>query len=160
MGNIRITKVTQMNLSKHFTLEELTFSQTAVRLGIDNTPEADALSNLRGLANFLEAVREKIKKPIYISSGYRGKELNKRIGGSKTSAHMSGLAADIVSPSYGTPSELAEVIAALDLDFDQLILEFGKWVHVSVSDNPRGEMLTAINTANGVQYKAGLTDFA
>jgi len=149
-----------MNLSPHFTLEELVFSQTAARLGIDNTPEAETLSNLRGLSNFLEAIRDKIKKPIYISSGYRSKDLNKKIGGSKTSAHMSGLAADIVSPSYGTPSELAEVIVALDLEFDQLILEFGKWVHVSVAEKPRGEMLTAINTANGVQYKSGLIDLA
>jgi hypothetical protein len=149
-----------MNLSPHFTLEELVFSQTAARLGIDNTPEAETLSNLRGLSNFLEAIRDKIKKPIYISSGYRSKDLNKKIGGSKTSAHMSGLAADIISPSYGTPSELAEVIVALDLEFDQLILEFGKWVHVSVAEKPRGEMLTAINTANGVQYKSGLIDLA
>jgi hypothetical protein len=149
-----------MNLSKHFTLEELTFSQTAARLGIDNTPDPDTLSNLRGLSNFLEVIREKIKRPIYITSGYRGNELNKQIGGSKTSAHMSGLAADIISPSYGTPADLAEVIAALDLEFDQLILEFGKWVHVSVSENPRGQMLTAINTSNGVKYKPGLVDWA
>lgn len=149
-----------MNLSKHFTLEELTFSQTAARLGIDNTPDSDTLSNLRGLSNFLEVIREKIKRPIYITSGYRSIELNKKIGGSKTSAHISGLAADIVAPSYGTPADLAEVIAALDLEFDQLILEFGKWVHVSVSENPRNQMLTAINTSNGVKYKTGLVDWA
>ena len=148
-----------MNLSKHFTLEELTFSQTATRLGIDNTPEAETLSNLRGLANFLEVIREKIKKPIYITSGYRSSELNNKIGGSKTSAHVYGNAADIIAPSYGTPADLAEIIAALDLEFDQLILEFGKWVHIAVSDKPRGEMLTAINTSKGVQYKSGLTDW-
>jgi hypothetical protein len=149
-----------MNLSRHFTLEELIFSQTAARMGIDNTPGAETLTNLRGLSNFLEAIRDKIKKPIYISSGYRSKDLNKAIGGSETSSHMFGLAADIISPSYGTPAELAEVIVALDLGFDQLILEFGKWVHVSVAEKPRGEMLTAINTVNGIQYKAGITDFS
>jgi len=148
-----------MNLSKHFTLEELTFSQTASRHGIDNTPDAEILSNLRGLSNFLEVIREKIKRPIYITSGYRSSELNKRIGGSKASAHISGHAADIISPSYGTPAELAEIIAALDLEFDQLILEFGKWVHVSVSEKPRGQMLTAINTSSGVEYKSGLVDW-
>jgi hypothetical protein len=149
-----------MNLSKHFTLEELTFSQTAARLGIENTPDSDTLSNLRGLSNFLEAIREKIKKPIYITSGYRSHELNKKIGGSKTSAHISGLAADIIAPSYGTPADLAEIIAALDLAFDQLILEFGKWVHVSVAEKPRGQILTAINTSKGVAYRAGLVDWA
>jgi hypothetical protein len=149
-----------MNLSKHFTLEELTFSQTAVRLGIDNTPEAETLSNLRGLSNFLEVIREKIKSPVYITSGYRSRELNEKIGGSETSAHITGNAADIVAPSYGSPADLAEIIAALDLEFDQLILEFGKWIHISISEKPRGQILTAIKTANGVKYKAGLTGWA
>jgi len=145
-----------MNLSKHFSLEELTFSQTATRKGIDNRPDNDELLNLRGLANFLEVIREKVKKPIIITSGYRCPELNRAVGGSRSSAHMEGLAADIIAPSFGTPAELAELIAALDLEFDQVILEFDRWVHVSVSDNPRHQILTALSTPDGTHYEPGI----
>jgi hypothetical protein len=145
-----------MNLTEHFTLEELTFSQTAARHGIDNTPGDKALANLRGLANFLEVIRRIVGKPIIVTSGYRGPELNAVIGGSRTSAHMDGRAADIVSPSFGTPAELAERIAIEDIEFDQVILEFGRWVHVAVAENPRHQILTAVRGESGVEYKAGL----
>ena len=145
-----------MKLTSHFTLEEMIVSETAERLGIDNSPSTEVLSNLRGLTNFLEVVREKIKKPIFVSSGYRCPELNRAIGGSRSSQHMKGLAADIVSRSYGTPAELAEVIVALDLEFDQVILEFGRWVHVSVAENPRHQILTAKHSPAGVVYEPGL----
>lgn len=143
-------------LTKHFIIDEFTLSQTAVRRGIDNRPSTDELANLKQLALFLEIVREIVKKPIIITSGYRSPELNRWVGGSRTSAHLQGLAADIVTPSFGTPTELAELIAALDIEFDQVILEFGRWVHVSVSDNPRHQVLTAVSTPDGTKYEAGL----
>lgn len=142
-------------------MEEMIFSQTAARLGIDNNPLADQLANLRGLCNFLEVVREKARNPIFVTSGFRSKKLNDALNGSRSSAHMDGRAADIVSP-FGTPKELAELIVALDLDFDQVILEFpespsGGWVHVAVSEKPRHQVLTATRSESGVvHYDVGL----
>lgn len=145
-----------MKLTEHFTLEELTFSQTATRKGIDNRPDHEDMQNLRGLANFLEVVREKVGKPVLITSGYRCPELNRWVGGSRTSAHMDGRAADIVAPGFGTPADIAELIAALDLEFDQVILEYGDWVHVSVADSPRHQVLTAVHGPAGTTYEPGI----
>lgn len=143
-----------MNLTQHFTLEELVFSQTAAREGIDNTPDDEVLGNLFNLAVFLEQCRSKLNKPIFVSSGYRSPELNKRIGGSPTSSHMYGRAADITS-SYGTPKEIARALTGLD--YDQLIVEFDRWVHVSIATHPRKEILTAKYSAHGTVYESGLT---
>jgi len=145
-----------MKLSEHFDLSEFTTSQIATRQGIDNRPDPDELANLRGLSNFLEVVREKVGKPVIITSGYRCPELNRWVGGSRTSAHMDGRAADIVAPAFGTPADLAELIAALDLEFDQLILEYGDWVHVAVADNPRHQTLTAVHGPAGTVYESGI----
>ena len=145
-----------MKLSQHFTLEELTFSQTASRLSINNEPGQEELGNLKGLANFLEVIRMKIGEPIFVSSGFRSERLNDKIGGSRTSAHMEGRAADIVAPNFGTPRELAELIVALDLEFDQVILEFDRWVHVAVAEKPRHEILTAQHGLRGTEYIVGL----
>lgn len=144
-----------MNLTPHFTLEELTFSQTAARLGINNEPQDEALRNLHGLAALLEDVRSLAGHPIIITSGYRCPELNGRIGGAPLSSHIEGRAADIVCPPC-TPKELAELIVSKDLAFDQLILEFDRWVHISVAINPRREILTALRGDSGTQYKVGL----
>ena len=120
-------------LSTHFTLEELTISQEAVRAGIDNTPPAAARANLVRLAQTLEQIRTLLgDKSIHISSGFRCEALNTRIGGSPTSVHCKGLAADFIAPAFGTPFEIATRIAASDLAFDQLIHEFGRWVHVGI----------------------------
>ena len=137
-----------MNLSKHFTLEELTISQTASRHGIDNTPNDLALSNLLILAITLEEIRDMFNQPIIISSGYRSPVLNSLINGSKTSAHMRGSAADIIVPAFGRPFDVIRVIMASNLEFDQLIYEFKSWIHVGISKVPRKEILT-INK-NGV----------
>ena len=146
-----------MKLSEHFTLDELTFSQTATRHNIDNTPDKEALANLKGLANFLEVVRQKVGKPIIVTSGFRSVQLNAKVGGSIYSAHMDGRAADIVAPAFGTPRELAELIVALDLEFDQVLLEFDRWVHVAVSEKPRHQILTAKRAADGTTvYETGL----
>lgn len=120
---------------KHFTLEELCRSDTAVRQGIDNTPAGGVRTNLALLvAHVLDPLREAYGKPIRVTSGYRCKELNEAVDGSSTSDHMQGRAADIV----GTPATRAEnrrllaLVQSLGLPFDQLIDEQdGQWVHVS-----------------------------
>lgn len=135
-----------MNLSEHFTLEELTFSQTAARLGIANEPPPRIVENLTFLASRLEEVRALLKAPMVVSSGYRSPALNDAIGGSLTSQHRYGLAADFVAPRFGSPFEVASALAASSLDFDQLIHEYGRWVHISfVRREPRRQTLTIFN---------------
>lgn len=120
-------------LSAHFTLDELIVSQEAARAGIDNTPPAEARENLERLAQALEELRALLGGgPVLITSGYRCPELNARIGGSPTSAHVEGRAADLIAPAFGSPFEVSQRIAASSLAFDQLIHEFGRWVHVAI----------------------------
>lgn len=126
-----------MKLSEHFSLEELTVSETAARKGLDNTPKGDALENLTRLAAFLETVRALLGKPIHVNSAYRAPEVNASVGGSKTSQHCLGLAADL-RVSGMTPDEVVRVIKASGLVYDQLIREFsdpvkgGGWTHISI----------------------------
>ena len=144
-----------MKLSDHFTLAELTFSQTAARRGIRNEPPPEVLENLRRLARHLESIREELGGlPIRVSSGYRSPALNAVIpGSSKTSAHTKGLAADITVAGI-PPKRLAQQIAAMDLGFDQIILEFDSWVHVGLSEGPpRGQLLTI---RRGTGYREGI----
>ena len=142
-----------MNLSPHFTLEEMTFSQTASRLDIDNTPDPEAIRNLRVLASTLEAVRVLLGVPIIISSGYRCLRLNNVVGGSAKSAHIQGLAADFVAPPY-TPLDVCQKIEASKIVFDQLIHEHD-WVHLAVGPRQRREVLTL---TKGGGYTPGLID--
>lgn len=150
-----------MKFPPHFTIEELTRSQTAARNDIDNMPEDPA--DLMRIAWFLETLREKLRLEypnavVIVSSGYRSPELNLIIGGSKTSAHMQGLAADISCPDL-TPLELAQFIAdnMADEGFDQVIHEFKRWVHVGLSAGlPRYELLTAVKENGKTVYKLGL----
>ena len=129
-------------LSPHFTLAEMTASQTAARHGWDNTPGPDELAALRKTAMGLEAVRVRLGgAPIIVSSGYRSAQLNAAIGGSKRSQHMRGEAADFTAPRFGGPREIVDAIADSDVPYDQLILEFGRWVHISFTDNPRHHAL-------------------
>lgn len=134
-----------MKISENFTLEELTSSDTASRLGIVNVPSAVEVANLRRLcAEILEPLRLGSGKVIVITSGYRSPELNAAIKGSKTSDHMSGRAADIKIPGM-SPLNVCGLIVALNLPFKQVIHEFGAWCHVSIPDKgvaPRKEQLT------------------
>jgi hypothetical protein len=128
-----------MNLSPNFTLEELTASETAERFNIDNTPTQEHLNNLVRLAEFLEEVKKVLGgKPVMINSAYRGPAVNEKVGGSKSSQHMVGCAADLRIPGMN-PDEVCRAIIASDLPFDQLIREFydpakvaGGWTHISV----------------------------
>ncbi len=144
-----------MNLSPHFTLEEMTLSQIAVRSGIANTPSKRQINSLIRLCeNILEPLRKRLGKPVYISSGFRNPTVNSLIGGSATSQHMRGEAADITVEGM-TPQELFEFIRATDLPYDQLIQEFDRWVHVSYGSRKRGQELYARkNPTNKTIYVA------
>ena len=137
-------------LSPHFTLEELAFSQAASRKGIDNKPSREVVAHLATLAEGLEKVRALLGGPIRITSGYRSPALNAAIGGAKNSAHMSGFAADFVCPSFGSPLDIVKAIAASSIKFDQCIQE-GMWVHISFDPDMRREVLTA-HFHNGEAY--------
>jgi uncharacterized protein YcbK (DUF882 family) len=121
-----------MNLSEHFTLEELTASETAARNGWDNTPNATELANLVRLAAFLEEVKTVLGgKPVMINSAFRSKLVNDAVGSKDSSQHRIGCAADIRVPGM-TPDEVVKAVIAADLGFDQVIREFDRWTHISV----------------------------
>lgn len=122
---------------KYFTIKELTESNTANRLHIDNTPSQEIIENLTLLVdNILDKIREAWGKPINVNSGYRCPKLNSAIGGSKTSQHMQGKAADITVGNRQANRSLFQFIQKLDLPFDQLIDEYNyKWVHISYDPN-------------------------
>jgi len=142
-----------MKLSKNFTLTEFTLSQTASRLGIDNTPSKETIINLIRTAEGMEEVRLLLKgNSIVISSGYRGPALNKAINGSRSSQHMTGEACDFTCPGFGTVDEIMKAIVTSSIQFDQCIKEFSTWIHISFSSTPRKQAL--IIDANGTrEYK-------
>lgn len=134
-----------MKLSAHFDLDEFIESATARRLGIDNRPSPEILTELQRTAQMLELARTQLgSRPIWITSGYRSPALNAAVGGSATSAHCFGMAADFTCPTFGTPLEVCRELAtyAESLDFDQLIHEFGGWVHIGRRASPRRQLLT------------------
>lgn len=151
-----------MKLSKNLTLNEVVKSITAERLGIDNTPNDQEINNLKSIAeNIFQPMRDHFGVPIGISSGFRCKKLNAAIGGSKTSQHMSGNALDIDADMYGkiTNKQVFDYIRD-NLDFDQLIWEFGNdenpsWVHVSYMDNDKNKkrVLKAYRLNGETRYK-------
>jgi zinc D-Ala-D-Ala carboxypeptidase len=147
-----------MQLSPHFTLSELTVSETAARKGLNNVPAAKELANLARLAGVLEQVRALVGRPIVVTSGYRSKAVNKAIGGAVNSAHLSGLGADINCPPL-TSKQFAQKIASSGVQYDQLILEFpdgagGGWVHIGLSEGaPRRQELTI---RKGTGYMEGI----
>ena len=152
-----------MNLSANFTLKELTKSDTATRLGLDNTPNDEALENLKLLCEkVLQPVREHFGKSVTVNSGYRSPESNAAVGGSKTSDHCKGQACDLEIDGIPNP-ELAQWIMD-NLDYTQLILEFytqgqpnSGWVHVSYDpNNLKKQELTAVKVAGKTQYLNGL----
>lgn len=118
--------------SPNFSLDELIFSETATRKGIDNTPDDNALDNLYKTAMEMENVRELLdNNPILISSGYRCLALNELLGSKPTSAHIRGLAVDFTCPKFGDPDDIVDTIFRSHIQYDQIILEFDKWVHIA-----------------------------
>jgi putative chitinase len=127
----------------HFTIEELCQSDIGERAGIVNIPSPIVLVNLNNLIISLEKVRELLGgKSIHINSGYRSPTLNRFIGGSNTSAHCLGFAADFKCKDFGTPKEITQLIKDSGLKYDQLIYE-GTWVHISIDPKMRQQTLTA-----------------
>jgi hypothetical protein len=141
-------------LSPHFTLAELTLSQTASRMGLDNRPASDQiLANLGHTAGQMELVRALLgDKPISVSSGYRSPAVNRAVGGAPDSAHMLGHAVDFICPGFGSPIEICKHLALQPtLAFDQIIQE-GTWVHISFDRRARRQLLTK----TGAGYSVGI----
>jgi hypothetical protein len=131
-----------VNLSEHFTLEELTVTS---HRQFDNTPKASELANLMRVAALLEQVKIVLDgKPVMINSGFRSKQVNDSVGSKDTSQHRIGCAADIRVPGM-TPKQVVEAIIASYIPYDQVIREFDSWTHISVpnttADNPRRQAL-------------------
>ena len=133
-----------MILSEHFSLEEATHSDTAIRLGINNQPDARQLENMKKAAIGMEQVRALLGKSISVNSWIRLPEVNVAVGGSKVSSHMDGWAIDFVSP-FGTPYAVCKAIEASGIKFDQMIYEYGKWTHISFAPEMRQQKLTIFN---------------
>jgi zinc D-Ala-D-Ala carboxypeptidase len=152
-----------MNLTKNFTLEEMTKSETALRYDIDNTPNEQEISAMKLLAEkVLQPVRDHFGKGVKVNSGFRNQDVNQKVGGSRNSDHIRGQACDIEIP--GVPNaELAEWIKD-NLEFNQLILEFytpgvpdSGWVHVSyIPEDNKKQVLTATKKDGKTVYLQGL----
>jgi hypothetical protein len=131
-----------MNLTPHFTLEELTHTD---HREFDNTPNETELANLKRLAAFLEEVKTVLGgRPIMVNSAFRSKQVNDAVGSKDSSQHRIGCAVDIRVPEL-TPDQVVQAIKASDLLYDQLIREFDRWTHVSVTNiagaEPRKQVL-------------------
>lgn len=137
----------------------MTISQLAVRNGIDNVPPPDVVARMVKTAHGLERIRTACgNRAIRISSGYRSPEVNRLVGGvsNPPSQHTTGEAADFTVAKL-TPRQVVEIVSQSGIEFDQLILEFNSWVHVSFTDNPRGNVLTAVRGPDGkTKYLKGI----
>jgi hypothetical protein len=125
-----------MNLTEHFTLDELTASEAAERNGWDNTPNETELANLKRLAAFLEEVKTALGgRPVMVNSAFRSKQVNDAVGSKDTSQHRIGCAVDIRVPQL-TPDQVVKAIVAAGLEYEQVIREFDRWTHVSIPNTP------------------------
>jgi len=121
-----------MNLTEHFTYEELTHTD---HRQLDNTPNDAELVNLTRLAEFLEQVKTLLgNKPIMVNSAFRSKLVNDAVGSKDSSQHRVGCAADIRVPGM-TPNEVVQAVIASDLGYDQIIREFDRWTHISIPNS-------------------------
>ena len=144
-----------MQLSPHFSLKELTDSDKARELKLDNTASPKIVNNLCVLSSTLEDVRKLLGKPVVISSGYRSPSVNKAVGGSSTSMHEQGLAADIKVEGM-TPYQVACAIRDSGIVLDQLICE-PTWVHIGLSlGKPREQYLTMKRVNGKTVYLNGI----
>jgi zinc D-Ala-D-Ala carboxypeptidase len=148
-------------ISKNISYNEAVNSKTALKLGINNIPNAEQLNNMQNVAErVFQPIREHFNVPIYISSFFRSEALNKAIGGSKTSQHCKGEAMDLDADVFGgiTNAQIFNYIKD-NLEFDQLIWEFGTdknpgWVHVSYSQyQSRHKILKAIKNNGKTIYQ-------
>ena len=131
-----------MYLSANFTVDEFTASQTAAREGIDNDLPIELIPAAKRTAYGLEMVRTLLgDKPILISSGYRSAALNAAVRGSQGSQHLVAEAVDFTCPAFGTPAQIVATLVKSQLYYDQCILEFGRWVHISFNERNRKQAL-------------------
>jgi len=131
-----------MNLSPHFSLEELTITE---HREYENIPNEAELANLKRLAEFLEKVKDVLGgKPVMVNSAFRSKAVNDAVGSKDTSQHRIGCAADLRVPGM-TPDEVVKAIIASGIGYDQVIREFDRWTHISIPnklfDSPRKQAL-------------------
>ena len=145
-----------MRLTPNFTLEELEFSETATRLGINNKVPEQLMDNIMILAKGLQDVRKLLGTPLYISSGYRCIELNNILKSKPTSAHVKGLAADFrPSGNHNIDSAVAAIVGS-DIPYDQVINEYNQWVHISFAESgrtPRKQALIVDHTGTTLYNK-------
>lgn len=155
-------------VTEHFSMSELTHSNTAVSRGISNVPSAEHKQNLIDAAiNLFQPVRELLAAPMIVSSGYRSPAVNRAVGGSSTSAHSLGYAIDFIAPRYGDTTKIAkfliEQFTTKGIKFDQLILEFpdspNSWIHLGYKNGAgqqRAKVLTAKKVGGRTKYFVGL----
>ena len=145
-----------MKLTPNFTLEELEFSETATRLGINNKVPEQLMDNIMILAKGLQDVRKLLGTPLYISSGYRCIELNNILKSKPTSAHVKGLAADFrPSGNHNIDSAVAAIVDS-DIPYDQILNEYDSWVHISFAESgrtPRKQALIVDHTGTTLYNK-------
>lgn len=167
-SGIKTEKLPDGYVTKNFTMNELTHSNTARARRIDNTPSSEHRQNLIDAAiNLWQPVRELLGQPMIISSGYRSHAVNKAVGGSLTSAHSFGFAIDFIAPAFGNSRKIADYLVkqlkAKGIKFDQLILEFpdssSSWIHLGYKNSrgqQRGQVLTAVKRSGKTVYLSGL----
>jgi hypothetical protein len=144
-----------MKLSENFTLAEATYSETAIRMDINNQPNEQQLENMVTVARNMEKVRDVLGgKGIRVNSWLRLPEVNVAVGGSKVSSHMDGWAVDFTCAGFGDPYAVCKAIEASGIKFDQMIHEFGRWTHISFAPQMRQQALTIFKPDN--KYKAGI----
>ena len=141
-----------MNLSEHFTLEEATYSETAIRNGISNQPDEHQLQNMQTAAKQLEAVRALVG-PIHVNSWIRLPAVNQAVGGAAKSSHMDGWAIDCSSKNM-TPIDMCKKVLDAGIKFDQMIHEYGRWMHISFAPEMRQQSLTIFKPEG--KYKPGI----
>ena len=141
-----------MNLSDHFSLDEATYSETAIRMGINNQPNEQQLANMKAAAEKLEEVRN-VTGALRVNSWLRLPDVNVAVGGSKVSSHMDGWAIDCSSSAH-TPYEVCQLVLKTSIKFDQMIHEYGRWMHISFAPEMRQQGLTIYKPEG--KYKIGI----
>jgi len=141
-----------MNLSEHFSLDEATYSETAIRLNINNQPDERQMANMMKAAQKMEEVRN-VTGALRVNSWLRLPDVNVAVGGSKVSSHMDGWAIDCSSSAH-TPYALCQLVIKAGIKFDQMIHEYGRWMHISFAPEMRQQELTIFKPEG--KYKSGI----
>lgn len=144
-------------LSDHFTLAEVTTSETASRLGMENSVPSHLTDTLKFTAAGMERVRAALgNRPISVNSWYRCLLLNRALNSKDNSQHRTGEAVDFICPSYGPPTKIVKQLVLLQplIRYDQIILEHA-WIHISFTPSPRGQVLSLLSNGS---YATGITD--